>query len=137
MPVNQNQYLFGPGPLRRAGAGVATGPPLQGLVKVAIQGLGFPARLSGPPLQGLVKVGPVATPAPARLSGPPLQGLVKVGPVATPAPARLSGPPLQGLVKVAIQGLGLGAIAAITYKVSFHDPTKRDIDEFYAKHNNS
>lgn len=71
MPVNQNQYLFGPGPLRRAGAGVATGPPL------------------------------------------------------------------QGLVKVAIQGLGLGAIAAITYKVSFHDPTKRDIDEFYAKHNNS
>ena len=40
---NRNPRLYGPGPVFRPGKGPATGPPLQGLIKVAVQGcvLGF------------------------------------------------------------------------------------------------
>ena len=37
--VNQNKYLYGPGPLARRPSGLGARPPLQGLVICACQGL--------------------------------------------------------------------------------------------------
>lgn len=39
--INQNKYLFGPGPLARKPTGLGARPPLQGLVVCALQGLAF------------------------------------------------------------------------------------------------
>lgn len=45
---NRNPKLYGPGPVFRAGKGPAAGPPLQSLIKVAVQGcaLGFVAAMA-------------------------------------------------------------------------------------------
>merc|ERR1712071_278805 len=58
---NRNASLYGPGPVFRPGKGPAAGPPLQGLVKVVVQGcalglvagLGYKVLIKDPTQRGV------------------------------------------------------------------------------------